>query len=216
MLQFLTLAPLLLAGLADPNSWSAESPNGEYVLVMIAASQTPEYDATSPRGVVDQKILQLRAKYTQSGLYRNDGSSVPLWTLPYRGCDHPLVLNDGQHVILANEHWRQSYNHVATFYAGGNKLASHQLENLASHYQFTVRWIYWPECESFQLDEDRLELTLKTNQGETYVFDVTTGQVIYRSSRYPRLLGMACVVVFGLTALSTVFYFLYRKGAKPG
>ncbi len=174
-----------------------------------------EEDATGHPAFDNDGIRAIRAKYTQCGVYRNDGSTIPLWTLRYRLCQQPLLLDDGQHLVLADTDWFQSRTHVATFYANGRLLARHQLDDLVTVYQVSGHFLLnYPQCRSLKLDPAKLELTLRTTQGETIVFDVTTGRVVRRSSLYPRLLaaaGLVCLAIFGTIA---TFWFRQRKGVK--
>ena len=63
-------------------TYSAESPDGQFVLVMLSEhpnwddALVPGYAASGevPYSEVD-RIREIRAKYHQSGLYRNDGST---------------------------------------------------------------------------------------------------------------------------------------------
>src|SRR5688572_14539739 len=74
------------AALADsparPSSYTAISPNEKYLFVMIAPMKAEDEAADW----IDEKaaeILAIRKKYTQSGLYLNDGSTKPLWTVDW-------------------------------------------------------------------------------------------------------------------------------------
>src|SRR6266849_3157524 len=67
---------------AEPWSYRVVCPNGKFVFVMIAtafANERPE-DWGEDRA---KEIREIRARYTQSGLYRNDGSNDPLWTVDW-------------------------------------------------------------------------------------------------------------------------------------
>src|SRR5579863_9000098 len=58
------------------------SPNGEFVFVMISPLPL-DSDAGSFMEKVALEIRHIRQVYSQSGLYRNDGSTTPLWIVDW-------------------------------------------------------------------------------------------------------------------------------------
>jgi len=80
---------------APPSSFSTVSANGKYVFVMIAPVRSEE-DGIYLRPEDRKDARTLRAKYHVSGLYRNDGSTTPLWTVNWYAYS-VLVAFDGIH-----------------------------------------------------------------------------------------------------------------------
>ena len=65
--------------------------------VFFTADELREWQAS----VDAQKAIE--AKYSQGGLYRNDGSTQLLWPMPYISmCQEIFVANDGMHVVAAD------------------------------------------------------------------------------------------------------------------
>ena len=65
-----------------PSSYVKPSADGRYLFVMIAPF-SPESEASYWGGERATKIRAIRKKYRASGLYRNDGSPEPLWTVDW-------------------------------------------------------------------------------------------------------------------------------------
>ena len=72
--------------IGPPESYKKTSADGTYVFVMLA----PDADRDSGK--------ELRETYKQSGLYKNDGSAKPLWTVDWYSRT-AFVANDGVHVV---------------------------------------------------------------------------------------------------------------------
>jgi hypothetical protein len=73
--------------------------NGQYVFVMLGILPTPADDPAwryeEPRV---RKDAEIRRVYPQSGLYRNDGSAAPLWTVDWYAFK-VFVASDGVHLV---------------------------------------------------------------------------------------------------------------------
>ena len=117
------------------------SANGEYLLVLLTPPaervDRPEYDPTVDKGLDEEEIcawrelrareLELEAKYPQSGIYRNDGSTELVWPMPYITiCKNIYVANDGEHVVVAFLNWEadnvSSRGDALEFYARGEQI----------------------------------------------------------------------------------------------
>lgn len=195
------------AGLADSHSWQQVSDDGQYLLVMVATSQS-ELDGKW-RWQLEER-LRIRATYKESGLYRNDGSTEPLWTFPRWSSGTAFILPDGKHVVLAQESWRHSYQHVVRFYSSGKVIATYDYFDLEPYYHWSWRVLGAAECRDWQLDSVARTVTLRTTQGETFVFDVTTGKIIRRSSPYPKYVALGGGFVLVLMG-AVGFWFFRRK-----
>src|SRR5262249_16407340 len=71
--------------------------NGKYLFVMVSPHPV-EQEArwVGPNG--EKKVRELRKNYPESGLYLNDGSREPLWTIDwYR--HHIDLASDGVHLV---------------------------------------------------------------------------------------------------------------------
>ncbi|WP_425616191.1 hypothetical protein NA78x_006130 [Anatilimnocola sp. NA78] len=217
-------APLLLAlllcavgaesaqgGLSSPNSWQRVSDDGQFVLVMISPWSV-EDDAKVRREAQRAEILRLRGTYSQSGLYRNDGSTEPVWTIAYAGEQSMFLSSDGKYLVLADPSWH--YGHVALFFANGKLLKRCSFSDLARHYLPIWKLRGGVSCSGLRFDEQQQTFTVSTNQGEAFVFDITTGNLIRSSSRYPLYLAASLVLLMGLGAMGFGFR-IARRPTRP-
>lgn len=87
-------AILLVFTLALADDWGPEqdftvhSADSEYIFVMLGRSDINLGSAPNP---------DIRALYSQAGLYRNVGSTEPLWTVDWHGYGIPI--SDGVHFV---------------------------------------------------------------------------------------------------------------------
>lgn len=200
----------LLMWLALPGGVLADSPvpavdqteiteDGEYIFVMLV----PNCSTTSCQ---DKTI---RSKYRQSGLYKNDGSITPLWTVDWYG--YVELSSDCKHLVRWGS-WptRGNYAEVAlAFYENGHEIANYRVDQLVSmplllpqsvsHYQ-------WLRSSSF--DGKRNRLSLDTNTFDHYVFDVTTGRVI---DGWVLPIPRCCIFPIGLVIVGMVVMLLVSR-----
>jgi hypothetical protein len=116
--------------------------------------------------------------YTASGMYRNDGSGIPLWTVDWyatRVDPGP----DGVHAVRLEPCPADTGGEVVGFVASGRVLRSYRMEDLVRQPEALdrsrgyVRWLYGTD-----FDRERLEYTIRTTEGRKLRFDVRTGDVI--------------------------------------
>ncbi len=173
------------AGLAHPASWRKTSADGNYVLVMV--SPLPVAEDAGHQAFDGDEIRAIRARYSQSGLYRNDLSNSPLWTVPYYTNDYdPHIGADGKHLVFASTNWRQSHGTIAIFYENGNELADYELHELIPFPMTRARCgFYSPECSACIFDPQAMTLTVRTDQRDEFVFDAVTGKIIRQWTPWP-------------------------------
>lgn len=161
-------------------TYKVVSPDGRYVLIMRGEMTAQDGEEVSPEVAELNKLL---VKYPSSGLYKNDGSTDPLWVMPYVSWRTSVLLSsDGHHLVVWGE-WPSAtatYSDEAlTFYEDGNVLTTYVVSDLvmdpeglphsASHYRWVLK-------EAF--DDARGLLTVETYNHEEYTFDMSTGKVI--------------------------------------
>lgn len=155
---------------APPRDYAQITENGEYVFVMLVPE---DYDSFSER---DEAIW---GKYPRSGLYHNDGSVDPLWTVDWYAFGVE-VSPDGQHLARWGP-WpmRGDYGQLAiAFYEDGRETMSYRVQDLVakpwslpesvSHYQ-------WRDDSSFH--DASNQVYLETQNREHYTFDIETGEL---------------------------------------
>lgn len=185
-----------LAWLPHLGSWRQVSEDGQLVLVMV--SPLPVEEDAGHQYFDAEEIRSIRAAYSQSGLYPNNGDTTPLWTMSYLDWTHEVFLSPGgKHLVVADDPWEVS-GHVATFYSSGAQLASYSDTDLVSWITLksAMRW-RWVNCDGIDFDSNALTFTCRTDQGERFVFDVTTGQVIGHTSPFPQYIAIAVGLIAG-------------------
>jgi hypothetical protein len=202
-LALLALAVLPIAArattLAPDWSYTKTSPNGQYVFVMLG------YGGWKNWREEPERVAELRRRYPQSGLYRNDDSAELLWTVDWYG-RAVYVANDGIHLARVHAPQRRTAEGEAvSFYANGQPLRTHRVEDLVDYPgrlpevgEGPYRWV---KRDSF--DEAGLKLTVETEDGNTFVFDARTGEIVQESrpGRLRRLVLRGAGVV-GLVAVA--------------
>ena len=157
-----------------------------------------------PRG--GARRARLRDTYWESGLYRNDGSSQPLWALPFIDRAFPAdVAPDGRHVVFGADRCSLG-SHVATMFADGRHVATFWKDDLISCYNSKRVFAILCQCRDVgrirgEFDYEKLTHTITTEQGESFVLDVTTGRLLRHVSCWPRYVTSFVLLVPTLVAL---------------
>lgn len=199
---------------APPYSYKKATPDGRFLFVMIAPG-TVENDAVGWNEQKAAEIRAIRGTYAQSGLYRNDGTTTPLWTVDWYSYDVDVAW-DGIHLVRHGP-WASSIQDEAfSFFADGQLIRTYTVSDLvdlkfllphsASHFQ-------WSESQS--LHNAFLRYYVTTKDGNHFVFDITNGSIV-EEARHGRVhLGVAlasvAALVFGLIAFA-----LHRKRRGRG
>jgi hypothetical protein len=141
---------------------------------------------------------RIRAKYKTSGLYLNDGSTTPLWTVDwYSHSHHVLVASDGQHLIRRG-YWTESLDDEAlTFFADGKEIRSYKAGDLfysSVLFPSMMEVFFWHE--DTRLDEAKDRLTLTTTLKDRYDFDYTTGELIKSQSPVKAMIVGRCTFLW--------------------
>src|SRR5262249_9103217 len=118
--------------LAPRSSYKMLAPGGKYVFVMISP-KTIDQDADSVGGDRAAEIREIRASYSVSGLYRNDGSRTPLWTVDWYSYEvYPA--SDAVHLVRPglSRLWSSAGpdDIAVEFYAAGKLLCSYKVREL--------------------------------------------------------------------------------------
>jgi len=176
-------SPALAFSPAPPRSYKQVAPGGKYVFVMIAPV-TVEQDVQNRDEETTGRILEIRRMYTMSGMYRNDGSTEPLWMVGWYA--HGVHLApDGVHLIRHGmEPWLRSGDgtpnltaEAVSFFANGRLLRTYTVGELVDDpgpLQRSAADYFW------QIDEQmngNFEFTLTAHNGNRLVFDVRTGEI---------------------------------------
>ena len=182
-----------------PFDYAIITADKEYILVMLIPDEeiiwawrnwsfaepidwgTAIFDIEIPSdgvGFSRQATFWLRSKYPCSGLYKNDGSITPIWTMDSYGfvylLDEEYLILPGpwDSIELSPEDTSALDGLAVAFYKNGNVLASYSVSDLvkdkdaiplsASHYN-------WREEE---FDRDTGLLSIETVDHQKYTFDI--------------------------------------------
>lgn len=177
-----------VAGLSLSGSLAADTPApprsytqvaGNYLFVMLAEGAAPLHSSTGHA-------------YPSSGLYNNDGSVRPIWTVEWYAFE-VYVSPDGRHLVEMGP-WptmkgqtRDLSVRALAFYEDGRPLKEYDIGDLvqtpdilpqsASHFQWKKQVIF---------DGVAGRLAVRTLDGQTYKFDVATGVILEQHLETPK------------------------------
>ena len=102
---------------ARPHDFTRVTENKEYVFVMLAPDGRARH------------VSEIRSIYKQSGLYKNDGSSTPLWTEDWYAFEvYPS--SDGEHLIRMGP-WAGSTHQLGlSFHKNGTEIKNYRIKDL--------------------------------------------------------------------------------------
>ncbi len=173
------ISPLFADSLLPPRSYKEVLPSGKFIFVMLVPKDAWNYDQSI-------RNSEVHPDYTRSGMYRNDGSTEPIWTVEWysHGVD---LAQDGVHLIRPGPWaWLRENTpaldvEAVSFFANGQLLRTYQVGELVNNpgsFQQTVSHYWWQR-------EGRLtgeyEYTIMTLDGNRFVFDVRTGEIVFES-----------------------------------
>jgi len=160
-----------------PHSYAVSSANGNFVFVMIApVSIKEDGDFESDKGKTEAQ--RVRNKYRTSGLYRNDGSTTPLWTVDWYS-PTVYVFSDGVHIVRRGLAAEGLNDEAITFFAEGREVSSYRVGDLVDSTLLLPRTAAYFDWEkNITLDDANRTLVVTTNIYDKYTFDITTGEII--------------------------------------
>jgi len=160
----LIVSPAVADSPARPSSYQrVVGADDEFVFVMLA----------------DEMLAGSQGQiYTRSGLYRNDGSVIPLWTVS--GYSFNVDVSDDGRYLVRYGPWASGLSQLAvSFHDRGRPVRAYSINDLitdAEQLQYTVSHFFWESGKEF--DGRRHLLKMGTLSGDTYLFDITTGIII--------------------------------------
>lgn len=193
-LTLLFFVPAVAYGCTEPEpyTYTKLSPNGQYLFVMLAPG----------------KELAGEVPYTVSGLYFNDTSTTPIWTVDWYAYAVD-VLSDGVHLVRWGDSWAHDTSDEAlTFFANGKVLRSYTVGDVidtALGLPRNVSEFFWVKEETPAFDVNNHTLAFATGTDEKYTFDYTTGVMV--SARRP-------LRAFFTFVAATILFMALRRFAK--
>jgi len=190
-------------------SHSKQTRSGKYLFVMISPL-SPEFDGKWEREPKASEIREIRKTYNESGLYRNDGSTTPLWTVDwYAHGTEPF--SDGIHLVRKGPWATSPDSEAVSFFANGVLIRTYTVQDLVANPKnmpHSVSHFTWRYDEELNDHDKTYKIT--TKHFEYYLFDATTGKIISTSAPFqwaPSILG-----VFLISAFS---YWWWRRKYMP-
>ena len=219
LLVFIMLGQVVFADTEGSQfPYTAETADKKYIFVILNCA-----NPDCPNPPKDET-------YLQSGMYFNDGSKTPLWTVDWLA--YVFLPNDGKHIVRRGRWARFSgtYEEEAfSFFAEGNLLKTYQTKDLVdfpwllphtvSHYTWgntcfipnsesdgasmKVGGDYYPTNSGVKFDNENQIVEIETSFNDKLTFDLKTGEMI--SATHP-----SRVICFTLFAGLLIGYFIYR------
>lgn len=174
------------------NDYSVVTQNNEFVFVMFVPDEEIEFRIESANNseyipspnytsILDflrregfGTDKKLRTKYPCSGLYRNDGSDTPIWTVNWYAI-WVFVHSDGEHLIRMGRWPRFTEDNelAVAFYRSGNELEKYTVKDLVANPELLPRSVsHYEWRKDVVFDEKSGILHIETETGEIYDFNV--------------------------------------------
>ena len=177
-----------------PQTRTTSTADGKFVFVMLA-TQALEEELKS-HGTEDAKnaVVAIRNVYKKSGLYKNDGSAEPLWTVDWYA---PVtVLSDGEHLIRWGQPSLEQYRNkvdrktreitdndmkqeAISIFAKGKLVREFKVADFADDrkaLKMSVTMLLWRK--EHKLDEAKKQLELVTHDGNRVLIDLAAGKIL--------------------------------------
>ena len=205
-------SPAAADTMSPPYSYRIVAPGGQYVFVMMGLSRAEEGYGLSPAAAADAR--EIHRTYTRSGMYRNDGSTDPLWTVDgYIDRHRVEVASDGIHLIRRG-FWPQHPDQEAiSFFANSTLLQSYTVRELVNDPDKIIRSVsgrmWWEGAGRF--DNALMEYTQETGDGNRFVFDVRTGKIV-SEFRAAQLTPVGWWAAAAAVAAGVAAWLVWRRG----
>lgn len=220
----LALAPAARAdSIAPAVPHAILSPNNQFVFVHLVKTYPEQEKGWTPEHAAE--IRRIRATYPQSGMYRNNGSNQPLWTVDWHS-PHLELADDGIHVIRHGP-WpslpsgaspprsRHLEREALSFFANGKLIRTYQIGELVavpSRLPRSVSHFQWRAQSEF--DRERMQFHVRTHDGGRFTFDVRTGELLSAQPAEPDLSLAWLAVGAGGTVTAVAGCFVWRRRAR--
>ncbi len=158
------------------HSYKKVTENGQYVFVMLTEG--------------DPSFTSSEKRYPYSGLYFNDETNVPIWTVDwYSALEKSIfVSSDGKHLVRINELTSlPDYDEPSIiFYESGKEIKEYSASELVKDIKTlpqTASGRWWMKYHLTVFDDNLNQLTIVTNDAEEYVFNIKSGEVVIANSQ---------------------------------
>ena len=165
-------------------------------------------------------------EFPETGLYYNTDPPIPIYlvTSPFVGCHFGYLWEQDFFFSRDMQYfaWSPTTNTKGTavvFFANGIAQKTYNISDLINDLDAvaetttTLRWIYGWRNENISFDAETNLLTIKTIESQTYVFDITSGEIVEAPSPPSQFswLQLAVLIVIGSIVLIGGIIFLCVK-----
>lgn len=200
-----------LGGLRAMTTYTQTTADGKHLLVMIGPDPFQGDGAHMPPEEAAE-VRRIRETYSTSGLYRNDGSTEPIWTTDFTW--YTDMSSDGRYAVSTDHVYGFGFPHV-TFFREGKVLRSYDMDDLVD--RGSIWWWNvhgdWPRPKP-ELNESAMTYRFTTRYGPSYVFDLRTGEII-ESHRPAQLVGIILSVTILSVVALVIFCVMRLRRAAP-
>jgi hypothetical protein len=188
---------------APRESYTKDTPCGTYRFVML--------------GREDKSAKPLSKQYPASGLYRIGGPPVPLWTVNWYAYEDRVVpLCDGVHLVVQPGGGFDGMGLGIHFFANGQLLREYPADDLVGlpGLLLVLRLGAGPPHTSLNhgtVDEKNMTFHLSPGEGTSYVFDITTGEIVSQFQPW----RFAAGVLIGLLMWGAILWFFWKRKPEP-
>lgn len=197
---------------ASPYTYRVTSANGKYAFVMLSPNSVDD-ECREWNEATAAEIRRLRCEYAVSGLYPANESARALWTVDWyrHGVE---VASDGVHLLrggpcpyLPRDRDGPGSEELATeavsFFANGRLIRTYSIGELVDRPDELPRSVtHFNWLREASLDDERSEYTVVTLDGNRFVFDLRTGDIVSQSRVGRRMWwGWWIVGAVGIVAL---------------
>jgi hypothetical protein len=201
---------------------------GAFLFVMLAPEESDNWSDERKA-----QLKQIRETYPSSGVYRNDGSRNPLWTVDWYA-PQVYLSSDGVYVVREHgaglvsgrmntsgpnrEETQRFLEQTAfSFYANSHLVGECGTRDLVDdvsgldHSVTTIRWL-----ESARLSDAAKQLTVRTKDGNTIVLDIRNGKVVQKQTDRPVVRKRWALrigpIILALGILGIIWWAARRRG----
>jgi hypothetical protein len=167
-----------------------------------------------------EESQRIRDTYPKSGLYRNDGSRTLLWEVDwYRGGVE--VPSDGKHLIRFGSWARSPDDEAFSFFENGKLIRTYRIAELVDRRSIMTKYqpyLFFVWLEDRKFDDSKMELSIRTIDGNRFTFDVATGEMI-GSLRPDKLIRHTAAGIEGLligaATIALAWQMVRNRRVKP-
>jgi hypothetical protein len=172
---------------AIPVSYTKTTADGKYIFVMHAPINILG-------GVEAGKAAALKMKYPKSGLYKNDHSNIPLWTVDWYSFEVYISAN-GKDLIRMGP-WPRSWEKklsaeegalkqpAVAFYENGKLLKGYSIKDLIRSPDMLPRSVsHFRWAKDVLFDDRKDELKIITHDGQELLFDIKSGNITQKKQQ---------------------------------